>query len=248
MARYNLSPQELSEISSAIKRANQRMNQIGKTYGFESSVYKQEVGKFQKGAFKDLTRTTTGKARGRNVAKATQGEWKSPGKHMAFNTKAIMDLVRREGASSKVNVVLGELAGVKIKGNFSEHEELGVPLRLDIRKLKGGGVPTVSELTKRTEKKLERMGEDPGDYTKKELQKITEQLYEFSENFQTSYNEYMAQYGEEGASKDPTIKLLYGENRNRRLTYPELEAIKARMDEMTAAAKNDALSFEKDNT
>ena len=248
MPKYQLSPQQIQEISSAIKRANQRMSQIGKTYGYNSSVYKQEVGKFEKGAFSQFTRKTAAKARGRNVAKAAKGEYKPPESHLAFDTKAIMKLVREEGATSRVNTILSELAGVKITGNFTEANELGVDLKLDLKEVKGGGVPTLTKLDKRTEKKLESWGEDPGDYSKKELRSLTERLAEFSENFQTSYNNYIAKFGEESARQDPVVKVMYGEFRGgKRLTYSELGAIKERMDEMIGEAKSQALSFEADN-
>lgn len=233
MAKYN--QLQTQQISSAIKRANQRINQISSTYGKNSSVYKQEVGKFLKGAYKPFVSMTSGQARGRNVAKAKAGKYQAPESHLAFNTREIMKLVRSQGDTSQVQRMLAEIAGLKFdsEGNLKE--------------VKGGGIPTVSELTKRTEKKLERWGEDPGEYSKKEIQKITETLAEFSENFQTAYNEYIKTYGEEEARKDATIQQLYGDFRDRRLTYRELEAIKGRMDEMNARAQEEALEFENDN-
>ena len=234
MAKYN--QLQTQQISAAIKRANQRINQLSKTYGKNSSVYKQEVGKFLKGSYKPFVSMTSGQARGRNVAKAKAGKYQAPESHLAFNTKEIMKLVRSQGDTSQVQRMLADIAGIKF-------DKEG-----DIKEIKGAGVPTVSELTKRTEKKLERWGEDPGEYTKKELQKITETLAEFSENFQTAYNEYISKYGEAEARKDTTIQTLYGDFRNKRLTYRELENIKARMEEMNAAARDEALQFEKDNT
>ena len=227
---------QTQQISSAIKRANQRINQLAKIYGKDSSVYKQEVGKFLKGAYKPFVTMTSGKARGRNVAKALAGTYKAPESHLAFNVREIMKLVRSQGNTSQVQRMIAEIAGMKFDAE-------GNP-----KQIKGAGIPTVSELTKRTEKKLERWGEDPGDYSKKELQGITEQLAQFSESFQTAYNEYIANFGESEARKDSTIKTLYGEFRNKRLTYRELEQIKQRMEEANKAATSEALQFEKDNT
>ena len=218
---------QTTQISSAIKRANQRIAQLGKTYGRNSSVYKQEAGKFLKGAYKNLvTESVSGVKHGRNI---------SAGGNLKFDTRAIMKLVKAEGGSSKVNRLLSEIAGVRI----TEDGEV-VPV-------KGGGLPTVTELTKRTEKKLERWGEDPGDYNKQQIRDITEQLAEFSENFQTTYEVYMAKYGEAEARKDSTIQALYGEYRDRRLTYRELQAIKDKMDNYNKEASNDALDFENEN-
>ena len=215
MAKYN--QLQTTQISNALKRANQRIAQISKTYGRNSSVYKQEAGKFLKGSYKPYIST-------------------SKSGNIKFDIREINKLIRSQGDTSQVQRMLADIAGIKF-------DKEG-----DIKEIKGGGVPAVSELTKRTEKKLERWGEDPGEYTKKELQKITETLAEFSENFQTAYNEYISKYGEAEARKDTTIQTLYGDFRNKRLTYQKLENIKARMEEMNAAARDEALQFEKDNT
>lgn len=215
MAKYN--QLQTTQITSAIKRANQRIAQLSKTYGRNSSVYKQEAGKFLKGAYKPFVGT-------------------SKSGNIKFDIREINKLIRSQGNSSQVQRMIAEIAGIKF-------DQEG-----DIKEIKGAGVPTVSELTKRTEKKLERWGEDPGDYSKKELQNITEQLAEFSENFQTAYNEYIANFGESEARKDTTIQTLYGEFRNKRLTYRELEQIKKRMEEANAAARSEALEFEKENS
>lgn len=214
MAKYN--QLQTTQITSAIKRANQRIAQLSKTYGRNSSVYKQEAGKFLKGAYKPFVGT-------------------SKSGNIKFDIREINKLIRSQGNSSQVQRMIAEIAGIKFdqEGNIKE--------------IKGAGVSTVSELTKRTEKKLERWGEDPGDYSKKELQNITEQLAEFSENFQTAYNEYIANFGESEARKDTTIQTLYGEFRNKRLTYRELEQIKKRMEDANAAARSEALEFEKEN-
>lgn len=219
---------QTSQITLAIKRANQRIAQLGKTYGRNSSVYKQEAGKFKKGAYKSfVTESTSGVKHGRNV---------SSGGNIKFDTRSIMKLVREEGGSSKVNRLLSEIAGIKIDENGD-----AVPV-------KGGGVPTVSELTKRTEKKLERWGENPGDYNRQQIRDITEELAEFSENFQTSYEVYMAKYGEAEARADSAIQQLYGEFRNRRLTYRELSNIKNKMEQYINEAENEVLKFEEENS
>ena len=218
---------QTTQITSAIKRANQRIAQLGKTYGKNSSVYKQEAGKFQKGAYKDFVSISqAGVKHGRNISR---------GGNIKFDTRSIMKLVKEEGGSSKVNRLLSEIAGIKINDEG------------EIQSVKGGGVPTVSELDRRTEKKLERWGEDPGDKTKKEIRDITEQLAEFSENFQTSYETYMARYGEAEARNDSTIRQLYGDFRNKRLTYSQLEEIKNKMDLRNRESRNEALNFESEN-
>lgn len=215
MSRYN--QLQTTQITSSLKRANQRIAQLAKTYGKTSSVYKQEAGKFLKGSYKPFIGT-------------------SASGNIKFDIRAINKIIRDQGDTSQVQRMIAEITGLKFDADGSP------------KQIKGAGIPTVSELNKRTEKKLERWGEDPGDYSKKELQNITEQLAEFSENFQTAYNEYIANYGESEARKDSTIQALYGDFRNKRLTYRELEKIKKRMEEANKAASSQALQFEKDNT
>ena len=209
---------QIQQITSALKRANQRIAQLAKTYGRNSSVYKQEAGKFLKGAYSPYM----------GVSKSG---------NIKFDIRAINKLIRTQGVnSSQVTRMLAEIAGIKFdaEGNMKE--------------IKGAGVPTVSELDKRTEKKLERWGEDPGEVPKKELRKITEELAQFSENFQTSYNTYFARHTEAEAREDPIISQLYGENRNHRLSYRQLENIKEEMERQIAEATNDAIKFEEENS
>ena len=215
MSRYN--QLQIAQITSVLKRANQRIAQLGKTYGRTSSVYKQEAGKFQKGAYKNYV----------SISKSG---------NIKFDIRAINKLIRSDSNPSEVNRVIAEFAGIK----FTPDGEM--------KEIKGAGVPTLKELEKRTTKKLERWGEDPGEYSKKELQGITERLAEFSENFQTSYETYMAKFGEAEARKDSTIQLLYGEYRNKRLTYRQLEEIKNKMDGYISGAASEAVAFEEENT
>lgn len=215
MSRY--SQLQTTQITSALKRANQRIAQLGKTFGKTSSVYKQEAGKFQKGAYKNY------------VSVSSSGNIK-------FDIRAINKLIRSDGNPSEIDRILAEFAGIKVNPDG------------EVVPVKGGGVPTLTELEKRTRKKLERWGEDPYDYNKKQLQGITEKLAEFSENFQTSYETYMAKFGEAEARKDSTIQLLYGEYRNKRLTYRQLEEIKNKMESYIQGAASEAVAFEEDNT
>lgn len=235
MSRY--SQLQTTQITQALKRANQRIAQLGKTYGTNSSVYKQEAGKFLKGAYKDyikLTDPTT--PHGRNIQKFIEGNWKPKQQNIKFDIRSIMKMIREDKNPSEVDRVLAEFAGVKFRPDG------------EIVEIKGAGVPTLTQLEKRTTKKLERWGEDPGDYNKKELQGITEKLAEFSENFQTSYETYMAKFGEAEARKDSTIQMLYGDYRNKRLTYRQLEEIKNKMEEYISGASSEAVTFEEENT
>ncbi len=227
MAYYN--PVQTTQITSALKRSNQRIAQIAKTYGKNSSIYKQEAGKFLKGAYKSFIGT-------------------SKSGNIKFDIRAINKFIRSQGDTSQVQRMLAEMGGIKFKYDVKEVNGKQVRIIGDVKELKGGGISTLTKIDKRTEKKLERMGEDPATYTKAELRKVAEELAQFSESFQTAYNEYIAKFGEEKASIDPDIKLLYGTNRTKRLTKEQFETIKEKMEILVAEAKQEALEFEKDNT
>ncbi len=207
---------QLQQINSALKRANQRIVQLAKTYGKDSSVYKQEVGKFEKGAFSEYVKT-------------------SASGYKKFDIRSINKLIRSQGNTSQVVRMIADMAGIMFDADGN------------MKQIKGGGVPTTSELDKRTEKKLERWGEDPGEVSKKELRKITEQLAQFSENFQTTYNTYFARFTESEARENAVVSQLYSENRDHRLTYRQLEQIKEEMTKEIQAAQEEALRFEEEN-
>ena len=217
MSRYNQLQQ--AQITSALKRANQRIVQLGKTYDPESHIFKQEAGKFLKGAYKDY------------VTYSKSGNIK-------FDIRAINKLIRSDANPSEVDRVLAEFAGIKVRPDG------------EIVEIKGGGVPTTQEVDKRITKRLERLGEDWTQMSKQEIRGRGEMMYEFQENFQTTYETYIAKFGEAEARKDSTIKVLYGEFRgsNKKLTYDELYSIKEKMQTYINEAASEALAFEEDNT
>ena len=240
-----------AQIRSALKRSNQRIAQIGKTYGTNSSVYKQEAGKFLKGAFAGYTTTSQGGKEWYRKDPNT-GEKKlyavAKGGNIKFDIKKIMKDLKKEGASPKMKTLLAEIAGIRLyqepikdaQGNITGYEK-----EIKLRTLPKTGVSTLTQIRKRTEKKLERMGIDPGDYSNKEIDVETERLAEFSENFQTTYDAYMSQFGQEEAEKDNDIKMLYGKNRERRLTRDEFIKIKDKMDQALREEAEAGLQFEK---
>mgnify|MGYP006923295976 CR=1 FL=1 len=89
------------------------------------------------------------------------------------------------------------------------------------------------------------MGEDPSDLSKKELIDITEQLAEFSESFDTTYDAFKNKIGIEEGQTDPTIGQLWGE-REHRLTYKQLQEIKNAMEERLRLNESEATKFEAD--
>lgn len=217
MSRYN--QLQTAQITSALKRANQRIVQLGKTYGQQSHIFKQEAGKYLKGAYKNY------------VTFSKSGNIK-------FDIRAINKLIRSDANPSEVDRVLAEFAGIKVRPDG------------EIVEVKGGGVPTTKEVDKRITKRLERLGEDWTQMDKQEIRGRGEMMYEFQENFQTTYETYIAKFGEAEASKDSTIRVLYGEYRGskKRLTYDELYSVKEKMQSYINEAANEALTFEEDNT
>lgn len=211
---YQITP----AVQSGLKRANQRIVQLTKSFGSNSSIYKQNVGKFFKGPYSKYLST-------------------SKSGNVKFNVRAVNQAIRTGSVTrSEINRFLSEAAGIMIQEDGS------------IKEVKGGGIDTKSEIIRRTEKKLEKWGEDPSDYSKKQLENIAETLAEFSENFQTAYTEFIARYGEETARTDETIQQLYGDYRQHKLTYRDLQNIKDKMDSYFKQTANEATQFEEDNS
>lgn len=218
MSRYN--QLQTAQITSALKRANQRIVQLGKTYKPQSHIFKQEAGKFLKGAYsKYVTYSKSG--------------------NIKFDIRAINKLIRSDANPSEVDRVLAEFAGIKVRPDG------------EIVEIKGGGVPTTTEVDKRITKRLERLGEDWTQMSKQEIRGRGEMMYEFQENFQTTYETYIAKFGEAEARKDSTIQVLYGEfrgSKKKQLTYDELYRVKEKMQSYINEAASEALTFEEDNT
>ena len=206
-------------LQMTLKKSNQRIVQLSKTYGPNSSLFKQATAVLQKSGVSQF------------VSQSKSG-----------NIKVDIRKINRLIASGKanrneLNQVLAQIAGVKIDENG------------DIKELTNQGIKTVSQIRKDTKKKLANMGEDPKEMTDKEVDRIAEKLAAFSEAFDTAYNVAISRLGEKKLSTDPITKKLWGSNRVRkgRLTYRELEEIMDRLQEMIQKSKQDALSVEKKN-
>lgn len=213
-------------IQSALKRSNQRMATLIKTFGKDSPVVKHEIGKFKKRGYSDwLSTSVGGKKHGRNI---------SAGGNVKFDVRSINQAIRSGSVSrSEINRFLADAAGIIINPDGS------------VRELKGGGIQTPTKVLRKTEKKLMAMGEDPTELSKKELIDITEQLAEFSESFDTTYDAFKNKIGIEEGKTDPTIGQLWGE-RDHRLTYKQLQEIKNAMEKRLRLNESDATKFEAD--
>lgn len=219
-------PEITKEVQRTLKRANQRIVQVAKTFGKDSSTYNQYVGKtLSKRIVKDFVTVSEG---GKKVGKGV-----TKGGYQKLDVRSINKMIRSGNADlSKVNQILAEFGGIRItpKGQ--------------IREVEGGGVPTLTSIEQRTRQKIENMGDSPDMYSKKEVRDITEELAEFSKNFQTVYDDYKAEFGIEAGADDPVIGQLYGKNRSGRLSYKKLQDIKNKMEADLKEAESNALAFE----
>lgn len=159
--------------------------------------------------------------------------------NVKISMRKVTSALKGENGLNEVNEVLSKIAGIKINPDGS------------VTDLPKQGVKTVQEVRKQIRKRLEKLGEDPSEYTQAEQTSIYEEILRFEQSFETAYQATIANedIGEKKMRSDPVTQKLWGENRPgfRRLTYRELEQIKNRMDQMLAEAKAKALSFEEKN-
>lgn len=206
-------------LQMILKTSNQRIVQLGKTYGTNSSTFKQATAILQKSGVSQFSST-------------------SASGFPKIDIRKVNRLVSSGKADrTELNQVLSQIAGIKI-------DESG-----NIEKLKNQGIKTVTQIRKQTKKKLVNQGEDPSEMPVKEIDRITEKLAEFSESFDTSYDIAMGRVGEKQLRSDPITRKLWGENRGGRgkLTYRDMEDIMDRLNEMIKKSKEDALSVEQKN-
>lgn len=235
-------PMLTTRLQMELKKINQRIVQLATTYGKTTEEFKAEA---NPGMSKSKINALASKY-GRNTSvfkQATAILSKGPARPFVsesasgnekIDIRAINKLIRSGKANrSELNQILAQVAGLRITEN-GELEK--VP----------GGIETVKEMRTKTRKRLPTMGEDPDEYSDSEIDSITEQLAEFSENFQTTYELGMARLGQRALREDPVTKMLWGENRSRRLTYREMEEIMKRIRSMIGDARRDALTIEKD--
>ena len=218
MSWYN-NPLLKTYLQMILKKSNQRIVQLGSTYGTRSTYFKQATSVLKKGAVQEFAST-------------------SASGYPKIDIRKINKLISSGKADRKeLNQVLSQIAGIKIT-------ETG-----DIEKLSNQGIKTVKEIRKATAKRLANMGEDPREYTQKEIDKVTEALANFEESFETTYEVCMARVGEKEMKNDQVTRKLWGENRGKkgRLTYSDMTKIMERMGVMMAEANDSALSVEKKN-
>lgn len=237
-------PQITNYVQSTLKRSNQRIAQLTKTFGEDSATWRQEVGKFKKKGYSQWMSVSEG---GKKIGRAGKQGKETKGGNVKFDVRKINQAIRSGSVSrSEINRFLADAAGILIQPDGSIKElKRAVDVNGKTKYIDDGGIPSTSQILRKTEKKLERMGEDPAEKSRKELLDITKTLAEFSENFDTTYDAFINKYGEEEGKKDPVISQLWGE-REKRLSYSKLQEIRKKMEAMLLEAASDAISFEVD--
>ena len=206
-----------------LKKTNQRIIELAKVYGPDSYTFKQQTNILQKGIVREFIKTRE------NVTQ----------KGFEIGNVDVLDIRKLFKAveSGKIdrqalNQILATVSGKSIDANGDVVES---------RYTKG--IQKVSEIRKATKKRLENQGEDPRDMTLEEIDQETEMYFDFSTNFQTSYNETMKELGESKMRNHRVMGQLWKPGKK---SYDELMEIKKYMDTYSRDARKNALKLEEE--
>ena len=218
----------------ALKKANQRIVSLAKHYGTNSSIFKREVGMIFGGPMSQYADTSKSGFPKINIRKINQA------------------LRGGKLSLTEANQILTHFAGLKVDEDGNTKE------------IKKGGIKTIQQVRKDVKKRLAGLGEDykdvledmeeaPGESISdnEKLDRLAEELAEFSENFQTAYDTAMARVKSVSDIKNnPITGKLWSENRGgkKKLTYRELIEIKKELGRLALDARNKATMFENANT
>lgn len=218
----------------ALKKANQRIVALAKHYGTNSSIFKREVGMIFGGPMSQYADTSKSGFPKINIRKINQA------------------LRGGKLSLTEANQILTHFAGLKVDEDGNTKE------------IKKGGIKTIQQVRKDVKKRLAGLGEDykdvledmeeaPGEKISdnEKLDRLAEELAEFSENFQTAYDTAMARVKSVSDIKNNSITgKLWSENRGgkKKLTYRELIEIKKELGRLALDAISKATSFENANT
>lgn len=237
-------------VQMALKKSNQRIVQLAKTYGPSSPTFKKEVGIIFSGPMSEY-RTESNITPASDYVRRKEGVEKVS--YPKINIRKVNQDIRSGRLSlSEANNILGKLAGLKI-----DNEGNARPTK------SGGAVKTVSQIREDIKKRLRRLGDNIDDVlssieSEEDLEGMTknqkldivgQELDAFAENFQTAYNEATSRVKElTTLTKNNKTKYLWKNNRGKRkLTYEELREIKEELSKIAEQAREDATSFEDDN-
>lgn len=211
-------------LQMTLKKSNQRLVQLAKTFGPNSEIYKREAKILQTGAARQYVGTS------------------ASGFDKVDISKLNKDIFRGNLSRADLNQLLSQVAGIKVDQNG------------DVIQIADQGVKTVGQIRKAAKKRLERMGEDPSELTADEVIDLYEDILGFENSLQTAYDVAMARMSESEIKKDPVTSRLWSSKHGgrradgERLTYNELKEIRDRFVTLAAKAKRQTLSFEAGNT
>ena len=223
-------------LQMALKKSNQRLVQLAKTFGPNSEIYKREAGILQKGAAQKYITTSSGINPITKVYNPAN-----------INTKIDISKLNKDIFAgninrSDLNRLLSEVAGIRVDQNG------------DVVQIANQGIKTVGQIRKDARKRLERMGEDPSELTADEVIDLYEDILGFENSFQSAYEIANQRLETKALTSDPITSKLYGTKKGgtradgERLTYNELKQIRDRFVQLAAEAKRQTLSFEAGNT
>ena len=254
---WNKNPILFTKTLFGLKKANQRIATLAKKYGTDSDVFKNEVAFLEKEPARryfrdpsskdpitgklDYFRTGAGpgggKKRGEKKKKtAAKGNPK-------INIKAFNDDIRKGRLSrSEANQILLAAAGMKIDTTGEVNQV-------------GAGITTVSALKKQARARLESYGEDPGKIMDLDIEREIKREAEIKNNFDTEYEEYIADVGIGKAKRRRVIKELFNKKdrrgkvleKRKELTYADIQRITEEMRKHNQEKRNLAKNFEKKN-
>ena len=211
-------------LQMSLKKSNQRLVQLAKTFGPNSEIYKREAGILQKGAARQFMGTSASGFDKIDISK--------------LNKQVASGQINRYD----LNRLLSEVAGIRVDQNG------------DVVQIANQGIKTVGQIRKDARKRLERMGEDPSELTADEVIDLYEDILGFENSFQSAYEIANQRLETKALTSDPITSKLYGTKKGgtradgERLTYNELKQIRDRFVQLAAEAKRQTLSFEAGNT
>lgn len=223
-------------LSSELKRVNQRIVTLEKTFNKNSEIYKSQTEVLTKGKMSKYQATSGSK----QVNKRGGRTIKNPSQSLKVDIRKLNDDITKGNLRlEEVNTLLSRLAGINIDatGNIVK-----VP--------QSPGIMTVKDIRKRAKKRLIKEGYDPSVMTDQEIIDEYEEYLAFKNEFTTLYKDVKKDHPDESIiENDPITQRLYGEHREKdeKLTTEELRNIRDRLKELKAEAQANHLKVGEDD-
>lgn len=226
MVWYN-NPILKAQLQSILKKSNQRIIQLAATYGKKSYTFNNYTNILEAGPLQEYIKTR------KNVVQ----KGVSIGDIKALDIRKVFQAVESGKISrQELNQIIGKMAGV--------HVDASGELQTNTQEK---GIQTISQIRKETKKRMINRGEDPRELSENEIDAATEQYFDFTTNFDTSYAQAIKEIGEAKMRNDEIMGKLWYEKRGfRKLSYDEMIDIKREMDKVRRNARKAALKTEEE--